>query len=127
MSRWEEIAKIIGGGGVMDQLPNERQGVRPGFGLEGASIRGSDLMDQLRNAERKEAMMPLGPAKAAPGLRGRAAEQSYWDDAIAKFQNQPKTAEDAARMAEQEAADYYARRGPLYEAEMSSVRGPRGR
>lgn len=55
---WEEIAKIIGGGGVMDQIPNERQGVRPGFGLEGASIRGSDIYDQLRNAERRDAAVP---------------------------------------------------------------------
>ena len=50
----------------MDQLPTERQSVRPGFGLGGSSIQGSGLDDQLRNADRKEAAMP-GPKRMSKG------------------------------------------------------------
>ena len=61
-------------GGAMDQLPGEPM---PGedFGLSGANIQGSDVYDQIRNADRKEAMMPMGPKKI-PWTGSLASRQS---------------------------------------------------
>jgi hypothetical protein len=44
-------------GGALDQLPVDPP-AREDFGLSGAQVQGSDLADQLRNTERKEAAVP---------------------------------------------------------------------
>lgn len=67
----ERLARALMGG-PLDELPEEGP-VRPGFGLEDASIEGSDVLDQLRNAERKEGAIPVGPGAMASrfaGVRG---------------------------------------------------------
>ena len=49
------------------------------FDLSGANIQGSDVYDQIRNADRKEAMMPMGPKKTG-SLASRQSVNKFYGD-----------------------------------------------
>jgi hypothetical protein len=83
----------------MDQLPRERQGVRPGFGLEDASLQSSDLPDQLRNTERKEGAIPMGPKRFFSPEQSAALNSSF--GVPRHLQSVGRTAESAGASPEQ--------------------------
>ena len=54
-------------GNSLGMLPSQPQGVRPGFGLQGASVQGSDLRDVLRNIPEDQQKMGIIPIAARFG------------------------------------------------------------
>ena len=61
-------------GGPMSQLPPA--GVRPNYGLTGAQIQPSDILDALRNADVKSAAMPSGSKGYAPWTKSMTPSMS---------------------------------------------------
>lgn len=93
-------------GGPLSHVPPA--GVRPGYGLTGAQVRPSDLLDKLRNADRKDAAMPMTPGGGASGAGG-----GMLDDWMRVAANKGLTQEQAMRGAKivMDDAEYYSRVG----------------
>lgn len=96
-------------GSPMSRLPSEPQGVRPGFGLRGAGVQPSDLMDKLRNADRKDAAMPMTPGGGAAGLADDGM-LSQWMRVAANKGLTPEQAMKGAQIVMDD-AEYYSRVG----------------
>ena len=90
--------------------------------MMGLAMSGGGLPGAVGRTGESAARRPGG--RRSPSLR-QAELDAYW--ARERDRIRPKTQEEATRLAEQEAADYYSKRGPLYEKEMASIKSPGGR